>query len=590
MDGATLRGARVDVTANDVYDFFGEAATIAASGTAAVGVTAMVNVLKNSVEASLGLNNIVYALAGDVNIAAKAERDVASYAGSVSGSGTAAVGATVMVTVIGDKLQQDARDALLMQYDAQGNRTSGGLDIDAFLQSFAVGNAAAHEALQGMTLDEDLAGGGQSTAGLHVGGEDGVDVTEGYVSDEFASATGDKAAGEGENYKIDSDANGDLNAAAELGQVKRDYAPMSGAGATVGAGSFAFASGDIRVAANQLLTADMITGTLGVSGVSGVGAGVAVIVTCSDIAALVGEGAILEAGGDVLIEATSASQEPDAQTQQAQSVTEGLAKELGENLETYGVRALSVTAGGGYVGVSVSAAVIALDDALRAELMGSVTASQNVSVRANMAHENVLAATLAASGGFVAVSVPVSLVRAQGAVRSGISGAGSVTSAGTVSVTTDILFKNLSAAAAFGGGAVSVNAALPLSISRVTGDTFIGQGVSVVAGNVEVAANAVTSTRAALLGVNGGAVAVGAGVAIAIDQANLSTYTGADPQGVSASSGIGTVRATGDVRVRNTIASLSEPVIFAATAGAVAASVNVLLAFNRQQRRGLHFR
>lgn len=62
-----------------------------------------------------------------------------------------------MVTVIGDKLQQDARDALLMQYDAQGNRTSGGLDIDAFLQSFAVGNAAAHEALQGMTLDEDLA-------------------------------------------------------------------------------------------------------------------------------------------------------------------------------------------------------------------------------------------------------------------------------------------------------------------------------------------------------------------------------------------------------------------------------------------------
>lgn len=32
LDGATLRGARVDVTANDVYDFFGEAASIAASG------------------------------------------------------------------------------------------------------------------------------------------------------------------------------------------------------------------------------------------------------------------------------------------------------------------------------------------------------------------------------------------------------------------------------------------------------------------------------------------------------------------------------------------------------------------------------
>ena len=581
LDGATLRGASVDVTATDLYDFFGEAATIGASGTAAVGVTAMVNVLKNSVEASLGRNSIVYALTGDANIAAKAERDVASYAGSVSGSGTAAVGATVMVTVIGDKLQQDARDALLMQYDANGGRTSGGLDIDALMDTFASGNAAAHEALQGMTLSEDLAGDGQSAADLQVGDKDGVDVTGGYVSEEFATATGDKTAGEGENHTFTSEQNADLNAAAALGQAARGYDPMSSTGAFVGAGSSVFAAGDIRVTADQLLTADMITGTLGVAGVAGVGAGVAVAVTYADVAALVGENATLEAGGDVVVEATSASAEQDQQTEQAQSVTEGLVKELGENLATYGVRALSVTAGGGYVGVSVSAAVIALDDALRAELMGSVLSAQNVSIRAGMRHENVLAATLAASGGFVAVSVPVSLVRAQGTVRTGISGAGSVACAGAVSVTTDILFKNLSAAAAFGGGAVSANAALPLSISGVTGDTFIARGVSVEAKTVDVAANSLTSARAALLGVNGGAVAAGAGVAIAIDKTSLATYIGADPRTNAASGSAGTVSATGDVRVRNTIASLAEPTIFAANAGAVAASINVLLAFNQ---------
>ena len=82
---------------------------------------------------------------------------------------------------------------------------------------------------------------------------------------------------------------------------------------------------------------------------AGVGAGVAVAVTYSDVAALVGENATLEAGGDVAVEATSASAQQDQQTDQAQSVTGGLAKELGENLATYGVRALSVTAGGGYV-------------------------------------------------------------------------------------------------------------------------------------------------------------------------------------------------------------------------------------------------
>ena len=85
------------------------------------------------------------------------------------------------------------------------------------------------------------------------------------------------------------------------------------------------------------------------------------------------------------------------------------------------MRALSVTAGGGYVGVSASAAVIALDDALRGGTDGQrpFRCSERLRPRQACAHENVLAATLAASGGFVAVSVPVSLVRAQGAVRSG---------------------------------------------------------------------------------------------------------------------------------------------------------------------------
>ena len=162
-----------------------------------------------------------------------------------------------------------------------------------------------------MTLSEDLAGDGQSAADLQVGDKDGVDVTGGYVSDEFATATGDKTAGEGENHTFTSEQNADLNAAAALGQAVRGYDPMSSTGAFVGAGSSVFAAGDIRVTADQLLTADMITGTLGVAGVAGVGAGVAVAVTYADVAALVGENATLEAGGDVVVEATSASAEQD---------------------------------------------------------------------------------------------------------------------------------------------------------------------------------------------------------------------------------------------------------------------------------------
>ena len=74
------------------------------------------------------------------------------------------------------------------------------LDIDALMDTFASGNAAAHEALWALTLSEDLAGDGQSAADLQAGGKDGVDVTGGYVSEEFATATGDKTAGEGEDH------------------------------------------------------------------------------------------------------------------------------------------------------------------------------------------------------------------------------------------------------------------------------------------------------------------------------------------------------------------------------------------------------
>ena len=78
---------------------------------------------------------------------------------------------------------------------------------------------------------------GQSAADLQVGDKDGVDVTGGYVSDEFATATGDKTAGEGENHTFTSEQNADLNAAAALGQAARGYDPMSSTGAFVGAGS-----------------------------------------------------------------------------------------------------------------------------------------------------------------------------------------------------------------------------------------------------------------------------------------------------------------------------------------------------------------
>ena len=124
---AATTGAGAKITANaitvgsfDTITTYAVAATVAGSGTAGVGVTAVVSVLHASTLAAIGDNNILESTSGDVTVDADSLREINSYAGSAGAAAWLGVGVTLMVTVVGGKLTQDSADGLANGFDADG--------------------------------------------------------------------------------------------------------------------------------------------------------------------------------------------------------------------------------------------------------------------------------------------------------------------------------------------------------------------------------------------------------------------------------------------------------------------------------------
>ena len=136
-----------------------------------------------------------------------------------------------------------------MQYGAQGERTSGGLDIDASLHGRLRGAATppAHEALLGMTARTKTS---RATARAppvcRWAAKDGVDVTERLrLRGVCLRHRRQERRGRARTTRLTSDAERrpERRGGARAGRSAATIA-MSGAGASVGAGSFrVFASG-----------------------------------------------------------------------------------------------------------------------------------------------------------------------------------------------------------------------------------------------------------------------------------------------------------------------------------------------------------
>ena len=582
-NGARIIANAITVGAQDAITTYAVAGTIAGSGTAAVGVTAVVSVLHASTLAAIGDNNFLQTSSGDIAIDADSLREINSYAATAGVSGVAGVAATVMVTVVGGKLTQDSADGL-----------ATGFDADSFLDdSFGLGHSAAQEYRKddlGALLEGDGVYQGETEVGSDKGGgKSGFDIESGYVSDEFSTVNKD-SSDPGKDFEIDETASDDIAAASELGAQKPSYDPADSVMATIGAGATVVSAGDISVLAYDDLVADMITGTLS-GGMAGVGVGIAVGVAYSNVVASVEDGASLSAAGDITISArtgSTATEDGDqARTSEIAKAFEGSDKGIDFTQRT--IRAISISASGGIAGISAAVASVNVYSNAIAYLEGDVEQAENLTISAVSDYPNELAATLSVGGGAAAVGASVALVIVGGNTEASIVGDAQVDVAGAVKLDNQLVSNATTGAAAVGVGGVSVNGAVSLASTRTRMDTFIGQGVRLNAGSLSMVSDAAMSARAYLIsGSVSSTAAVGLSAAVAILSPTVLTYIGATPEGFDAAQGassaaVGKVTVENDILIKNDILDSNAIATILSTSASAGVSVNgnVLLVFNQ---------
>ena len=213
--------------------------------------------------------------------------------------------------------------------------------------------------------------------------------------------------------------------------------------AIIGGNSLVTAAENIRVLASDNLNANMISGSIAVGGGgAGVGVGLTVSVLSSNVNALVDTGAVLSAGGNIEVKswvgakAQSVKTHSDRNNRVSNSGTNEQMDALGiPTQENSTIRLISVTAGGGFVGVGVSGAVLVVTSESNAILRGSVAKAANLYVESCMNFGDVLTVNTGISAGAVAVNVSIGATYFQGSSVAAIDGNGRIENiSGTIRV------------------------------------------------------------------------------------------------------------------------------------------------------------
>ena len=584
LAGSDVTASRLDITAGSDYKLAGASAAVAASGQNAAAVNGMVTVIKAATLAELGGDA---AASGDaVNVNAHSKRDVINVAATVAASGQNAAGITVMALVAGDKLSQDAADQLTYGSGGKGNGTQA-FNASAMvetLEEMGIDTASMKEQkdengnVTRTGLADDLMGDGENMD-TRVGSNGGFDASSGYTSDDlYKGGTGENATAE---------ETGDIQNAKNIGASARKADPLDSVTARISGGVKVNALG-VNVEASQETLADLFGASVGASGQLGGGLSFAIAQLRSNVVAA-SLGDISANGKDVSVNAISRSGEVTV-TEGSGSDEElrmaGTIKALGDKLNPTkrSIRAISIAAGaGGAVGAGIAAGAVRTDNVTSATLGGTVTEAGNVTVNSDHKYQNVLAATVGlAGGGQAGIAASIAGVGAYGTVSSKLDGGARVSGANPrVNVTTDSVVNadTVALTAAVGGGA-GVAAGISFVRNQLTQNTTVERGTSIVntgasnGGSLTVKGKSVTTGGGLLMGLSGGTGAVGIGVGVVNVKPTVNTSLGVNGSGTT------TIEKLGSVAVLNDTSSKASASVLSVSAGAAAVSANVLLTFN----------
>ncbi len=550
---------------------------------------------------------------------AQAERNIQAHAADGGGAGTVAAGVTVMAVVVGGKLDQDSADQLTrIKLDADtGKKTVGNFDPQGF--SDAVFGSNSHLAGYSMnTLAQMLAGDGQRFSDIQLGtnetDQDGnvtgqsFDASAGYVSGDFLDEDFDDqgSTGRGEGHVIDSESNKDLAEAENILSNPLTEASKNLVSAIVGSGVKMTAKNHLTVKADELLQAELCNATITGAGTVGVAVGLSTAVLFSNVVAGVDDGAELNAGGTIHVEALSRSvpyETPDTST--SEGLQESLEiqarnKFLAENLEgpkTDGnsdptdleklvqnrtIRVISfVGTGAGIAGVGVVGTAISLNNITQAYMNGDVTGARELRVTAANDYPYTLAATGSIGGaGIAGITASFAVAVSLAEVSASIGGDAHIRGVtDTILVKTDSDFDTVSAGAAIAGALVGVNAGVVVHVNRMKVHTFIGKNVTMdCTADLTVEAINNTTANTYFAGVAGGLVGVGVSPAIVVTKPVIYTYIGVNPETDATSSG--TIK-VGAATVRSDVESTANPLVINGSGGGVSVSGTLLLVFNK---------
>jgi len=593
-DDVTIDAASVEVRAEDDYVLIGVAASIALAGTAAVGVTALISLIHNTVSAIVGARNTIITRTGDVVVSASSNRDITEVAGTVAvGAGAAGVGVTLMVAIVGGKLTQDVADDLT---GTSPNQDNGSFDPNFFMDTAhaqAAGPAKGSIANRKDGLSESLEGDGTRQADTTVGSDD-FDADGGYRSDDYTDSTTNEEPGKDQTYA--DDGNADYQNAAQVGSTKPNYVrdlepPRDATTAIIGQDTTINSAGDIIVEANDNLLADLITATAAVGLYAGVGVGVTVAVLYSNVFAIVAAGADLQAVGNVRVEAHAGSNPQDVAIDEANRELLEDALEADDNelpaidLSRRSIRAVAGVVGVGFVGVSATASVVLVYSNVVASVAGTISKAASVTVEASSNYPNVLAVTLAVGGGVVGITASLALVIFDATVEASIKGYAVIGAEGTsqvgdITVATKVTNTAVAVATALAAGLVAVNGGVAVVVNHTAVDTFIDENIRIYSnGTVTVANTSSIDGLAFVIGAAAGGVAVNLSAAVVVLGTSIRTWIGVDPA-VASHTANGSVKAN-DVVILNRVNSNSASGILSVAAGFVSVGGSLLLTFNR---------
>ncbi len=541
-----ITAGSLSVTANDTFSLVGVAGSLSIGGTVGVGISAQVVLAFNTIEASIGKNNIITTNTGNVEVKATSSRNFDAYTVTAGGGGYVAVSGAVTVLVVGSQLTSDTSGVFV---DSEGdNRIVPGTQIDS---AFGQSNNAAKEYQGGAALGDMLNSNGSGSEDYDVNGSG---FGSGGSSTTGADDNEKQANGTTDNMENASDG-------AAIGGSAPTYNLKDTTAAYIAAGTQVTSAGDITVQAQDTLKLDMVTGTIAISGITSVGAAISVAVLNGNVLAYVESGATLDAQGAIYVKALAGSEavaSDAAQSSRKNTLIDSA--EAAPLLSAYTVRAITVSASGALVGVGIALSGVSLYTQTHAYMAGNVTGADSLEVTARSDYGSVLSITLALSGGGVAVNGSIALVVYQGIVEASICSAAHIANVPVITVQS---FSNTTAAAlatALGGGATAVNAASAIAVNLTRADTFIGQGVVISgSGSITVSADIDSGATATILSVAIGGGSFGATVAVAVLKPTVLTYIGvtpldgADDQLEQSKGSGGSVRASGAVTVKNDV-------------------------------------